>query len=110
MTFDICADCFPSLYGASFTVGLVWALPTLVYALRRQLPSGAWLKQALLPIVWILCLGAVPVSLALFAVIDFGSDGARVAFRVLGGAVGASLLVLAVLGASHRRLRDQGTR
>ena len=106
MSFDICSDCGDSPTRGILFLVIVWTLPTVLLALRRQLSQGSPLAKAAAWALGVSSAAAALSSLALLGVVDL-SDPVLMSLTLSSLAGVVSLVVgLGVYRSARRRERS----
>jgi Zn-dependent membrane protease YugP len=101
MTFDP-IEIDPNPWPGVVLLGLMWALPVIVFVLRRQ-SADPLFRRRLAFMQWVLCLGATLFTLAAFGILDPSDELLRLGIIYFAGACLISVVVVIVLRASQRR-------
>ena len=109
MSFNVCTDCGePSPWPGIVLIALAWALPTVIFVVRRQFGADSRHRQTLTVFLWLSVLGSSLGTLFLLDVLDSADPTQRLAALQLGG--GAALAVAAVALYRSGRRKNQEAR
>ena len=107
MSFNVCADCGEaSPWPGIVQIALAWALPMVIFVVRRQLGSACRHRSALTVFLCLSVLGSSLSTLFLLHILDSSDPTQRLAALQLGGGTALAVAAVAVYRSGRRRNQE----